>query len=61
MDLQLNNRIVLVTGGSEGLGKGIAEQYAKEGAIVWISSRNEEKLQAAHQDIIEQTGNEQIF
>lgn len=61
MDLQLNNRIVLVTGGSEGLGKGIAKQYAKEGAIVWISSRNEEKLQAAQQEIIEQTGNEQIF
>ena len=37
---------VIVTGGSGGYGKGIAEAFKKAGAEVWITGRNEQKLQA---------------
>lgn len=36
---------VIVTGGSDGYGKGIAKVLKENGAIVWITGRNEEKLE----------------
>ena len=38
---------VLVTGGGSGYGYGIAKVLAKAGAQVWISGRDEAKLNAA--------------
>jgi short-subunit dehydrogenase len=38
---------VLVTGGSQGLGEGMAIEFAKKGADVVIVSRSEEKLKTA--------------
>lgn len=60
MDLYLTNKTVIVTGASEGIGKAIAIEYAHQGARVFISSRNEEKLQKAREEIIETSGNEAI-
>jgi len=42
MDLNLNNKIIIVTGGAKGIGKGIAGVLAAEGAIVAIIGRNSE-------------------
>lgn len=46
---QSNNRKVLITGSSEGIGFGIAEAFARNGADVWLVARNREKLQTASQ------------
>jgi hypothetical protein len=43
-DMKLNNRTVIITGGSRGIGKSIAREYLKEGANVVIASRGEEEL-----------------
>ena len=47
MDLDLKGKIALVLGSSDGLGKAVAESLAKEGVVVVISARNEEKLRQA--------------
>ncbi len=47
MDLQLDNKVVMVAAASEGIGFGIAEALAKEGARLSIASRSREKIDAA--------------
>jgi NAD(P)-dependent dehydrogenase (short-subunit alcohol dehydrogenase family) len=42
----LRDKVVLVTDASGGIGEAIAGEFARGGAIVVVSSRNEEKLQA---------------
>ena len=41
----LRNEVVLITGGSSGIGKELAFEAARRGAIVVVVSRNLEKLQ----------------
>lgn len=40
MDLNLKNKVIIVTGGSKGIGLGVTEALLKEGAIPVIVSRN---------------------
>jgi NAD(P)-dependent dehydrogenase (short-subunit alcohol dehydrogenase family) len=56
MDLQLTNKKVLVTGGSQGIGKAIAFTLASQGADVAICSRNKEALEQAAAEITKKTG-----
>lgn len=47
MDLELNNRRVLITGGSRGIGLAIAQSFAREGAMPILVSRSAESLEKA--------------
>ncbi|PRZ43920.1 NAD(P)-dependent dehydrogenase (short-subunit alcohol dehydrogenase family) [Antricoccus suffuscus] len=51
MDLELAGRNVLITGGSSGLGLGLAHTLVKEGANVLLVGRNADKLDAAAHDL----------
>lgn len=58
MDLGLKNRTAIVCAASRGLGYAVARELAAEGARVMISARGDERLQAARQAIIAETGAE---
>ncbi len=47
MDLGLSGQVVLVTGGSKGIGLACARAFAREGARVAIASRSQANLEAA--------------
>jgi NAD(P)-dependent dehydrogenase (short-subunit alcohol dehydrogenase family) len=52
----LTGKVALVTGGSKGLGKAMARGLAEAGADVVISSRHEDELRAALDEVLEGTG-----
>ena len=47
MELNLNGKVVVVTGGSSGIGEETAMEFAREGCEVTIASRSEKKLAEA--------------
>ena len=49
--MKLRNKVVLITGGSRGIGKSIAKLFVKEGAHVVITSKNIKRLQETSQEI----------
>jgi NAD(P)-dependent dehydrogenase (short-subunit alcohol dehydrogenase family) len=51
LDLGLNGKVAIITGGSEGLGRAAAEKLAAEGARVAICARRKDKLDQAADEI----------
>lgn len=57
MDLKLKDKVIIVTGGSKGIGNGICNILAQEGAIPVIVGRTESDVLDAVKDIKDQGGN----
>lgn len=60
MDLGLDGKIALVGGASDGIGYGIAELLAQEGARVGVFARREPRLSEAVERLRRETGGEVI-
>ena len=56
MDLMLEGKRAIVTGGSRGIGKAIARQLAREGCDVAIGARSEGPLREAAAELSKETG-----
>lgn len=54
MKIDLNNRVAIVTGGAEGIGKEISRQFLKEGTKVAIWDNNQVLLESSTQEFNEQ-------
>ena len=58
MELGLKNKVAFVAASSQGLGKAVALELAKEGAKLIINGRNKQTLDATKQEIEKQTNAE---
>jgi len=56
----LSEQVILVTGATDGLGRGVARALAAEGATVLLHGRSRERLDAAVEEIRAQTGNSNL-
>lgn len=56
MDLQLQGKVVVITGGSIGIGKAVAEEFAKEGVHLALCARNGERVRNVAQELSEKYG-----
>ncbi len=56
MDLALQGKVALITGGSKGIGKAIALELAQEGVDIAIAARSQATLDQAASDITAATG-----
>jgi NAD(P)-dependent dehydrogenase (short-subunit alcohol dehydrogenase family) len=48
---RFKDKVAVVTGGNSGIGLGVAKAYAREGAQVAITGRNEKTLEVAAKEI----------
>ena len=56
MDLHLDDKTALVTGGSKGIGYGCADALAAEGCDLSICARHQDELEAAASELTDQHG-----
>ena len=49
---QLQDKIILVTGASQGLGEQVAKSYAAQGATVILVARHQKKMEKVYDDIV---------
>lgn len=61
MDLGLQDRVVLVTGGSSGIGRALAEAYGREGARVALTYHSDHGGARAAAGAVEEAGGEALI
>jgi len=57
---RLDDRLIVVTGASEGIGRAFAECFAKAGARLVLASRQKEKLEEVRRGISAEGGNAEV-
>ncbi|XP_037041805.1 retinol dehydrogenase 12-like [Bradysia coprophila] len=60
-DVRAENKVVIVTGSSGGIGKETALDLASRGATVYMACRDMQKCDEARLQIIEKTGNSKVY
>lgn len=60
-DIGIDGKVVIITGCNTGIGKETALDVAKRGARVYMACRSFAKCEAARKEIIEKSGNENVF
>src|SRR4051812_35255925 len=58
MDLGIQGKSAIITGGSRGIGRETARQFLEEGARVTICGRNAQTLERTRSELAQQTGGE---
>lgn len=56
----IEDQFILVTGATDGIGRGTALELARRGATVLLHGRNAERLTATRDEINQETGNERL-
>jgi NAD(P)-dependent dehydrogenase (short-subunit alcohol dehydrogenase family) len=56
----LDEQVILVTGATDGLGRGVAERLAEDGATVLVHGRDDERGAATIREIADATGNSRL-
>ena len=56
MDLELEGKVAIVTGGSKGIGRAIALELAREGVNLAICARTQETVEMAAKELALETG-----
>ena len=60
MDVRLDNKVALITGGSLGLGRAMALRFAEAGAAVAIAARGKEALESTAVEIKKIAGEDKV-
>src|SRR3954467_7169480 len=58
---RLDQRVAVITGGGEGIGKGIARRFAEEGARIVIAEIDESRGRTTAEELTSSTGAETLF
>lgn len=61
MELKLENKVILITGSGQGLGKGIAERFLTEGASIILTDVLAERLESSKLDLQNKFEGSNIF
>ncbi|XP_027578955.1 dehydrogenase/reductase SDR family member 12 isoform X3 [Pipra filicauda] len=61
IEVDVAGRSFLVTGANSGIGKATAKEIARRGGTVHLVCRNKERAEVAQEEIVTETGNQNIF
>uniref|UniRef100_A0A3P8V9Q6 Dehydrogenase/reductase (SDR family) member 12 n=1 Tax=Cynoglossus semilaevis TaxID=244447 RepID=A0A3P8V9Q6_CYNSE len=61
LEVNLSGRSFMITGANSGIGKATAQEIANRGGVVHMVCRNKGRAEAAKEEIVEQSKNENVY